>query len=66
MLNDAASFPPESINHRADATSVIVQEALRIYVCRAKNGDIDCGPNGAEQVESSVGAVIHQWIVILE
>lgn len=66
VLDDTASFPSEPIDNRADATGIVVQEALGIYVCRAKNGDIDCGPNRAEQVEGGVGAIINQWIVILE
>lgn len=66
MLNNAASLPPEPVDNRADATGIIVQEPLRIYVCRAKNSDIDCGPQGTEQVEGSIGAVTNQWIVVLE
>lgn len=66
MLNNTASLPPKPVDNRADATGIIVQEPLRIYICRAKNGDIDCGPNGTEQVEGRIGAVINQWIVVLE
>lgn len=66
MLNDTASLPPEPVNNRANTTGVIVQEALGIYVCRAKDCDIDCRPNGAEQVKGGVGAVLNQRVVILE
>lgn len=66
MLDNTASFPPESVDDRTNATGIIVQEALRIYVCRAKDGDVDCGPNRAQQVKGSIWAVLNQWIVILE
>lgn len=66
MLNDTACFPPKSIDNRADAASIIVEETLRIDVSRTEYGDVDRTPEGTEQVKGSIGAVVGQWIVILK
>lgn len=66
VLHDAASLPPEPVDHRPKAAGVVVEETLRVDVQGAKDVDVERPPDRAEDIQRGVGAVFRQRVVVLD
>lgn len=66
VLHDAASLPPETVDHRPKAAGVVVEETLRVDVQGARDVDVERPPDRAEDIQRGVGAVFRQRVVVLD
>lgn len=65
VFYNAARFPPEPVDNSSDPASIVIQEALRVDICSPQDCDLGASPDGTEEVQGGIWAIVGEWVVVL-